>query len=266
MKHQSVLPNILTASSLCCGLFVIFKLSRIDAAAVSMEQIQGCVFILLLAAMLDVLDGTLARAMKISSEFGGFFDSMADAVSFAVAPSVVVLKAVSFVPGSFPVVLMTAGAMTYSVAGVFRLVRFSTTPVSSDAETKGMFTGLPVTGASLALVSPTLFFMSDMGRFFSLQDRVPMVVVCSVFFLLGYLMVSRWRFPSVKELNIRVSSVQLLIAVAFISSIGLFILFQSFPVVLCVGIWGYVLGSWLLACVRLARGKRHLAIDDGEEL
>lgn len=266
MKKQIVLPNLLTACSLCCGLFVIFKMNMIHPGTAVFAQVQTCVQILLLAAAFDALDGALARVIRAESEFGGFFDSMADAVSFGVAPSVVVLKTLSVIPGSLLSFFLAAGAMTYSVAGVLRLVRFSTTPPTDDPEKKGTFTGLPITGAGMAALAPTLLMMSDSWQaIFPTSDFTRGCVAIGVFFFLGYLMVSRWRFASLKAINVRVVSPYLFFIIAILSSLVLFATLESFPAALFVISWGYVLPAWIYAIIRLAQGKRKAALDESEE-
>ena len=266
MKRQMVLPNFLTATSLCCGLFVIFKMNMIQPGMALFEQVQYCVKILLVASVLDVLDGALARVMRAESDFGGFFDSMADSVSFGIAPSVVVLKTLSVLPGTFLAWCLTAGAITYSVGGVLRLVRYSTTPPPTDPEMKGTFTGLPITAASMAVISPTLFLMSDTCQeFFPTSDFIRSIVATVAFFLLGYLMVSRWRFVGLKSINVRVASLPLIVGVASLSSIILLLALNNFSLALFLVSWVYVLCAWTLACVRLARGQRQDAIDDEKD-
>jgi CDP-diacylglycerol--serine O-phosphatidyltransferase len=266
MKRQIVLPNLLTALSLCCGLFVIFKMNMIHPGTAVFEQVQYCVKILLLASVLDVLDGALARAMKVESEFGGLFDSMADSVSFGIAPSVVVLKTLSAFPGTILSWFLVAGAITYSVGGVLRLVRFSIATPSDDTENKGTFTGLPITAAAIAVVSPTLLLMSDAWQeLWPATDFARSVVAIVVFFLLAYLMVSRWRFPSLKAINVRVTSLQLIVIIAGVSSIVLFLALNNFSAALFLISWGYVLVAWMIACIRLAQGKRLAALDESDD-
>lgn len=266
MKRPIVLPNLLTASSLCCGLFVIFKMNMIHPGTAVFEQVQYCVKILLAASVLDVLDGALARVMKVESEFGGLFDSMADSVSFGIAPSVVVLKTLSAVPGTLVSWLLAAGAITYSVGGVLRLVRYSTTPPAVDPESKGMFTGLPITAASMACVSPTLLLMSEgWQELLPTSEGVRSVVAIIVFFLLAYLMVSRWRFISLKAINVRVASLSQVVVAAGATTIVLLLALNNFSAALFLISWTYVIGAWTLACVRLAQGKRLAALDEGEE-
>lgn len=264
MKKPAVLPNVLTACSLCCGLFVIFKMNMIPPGTAVISQVQTCVWILLLAATFDALDGALARVIKAESEFGGFFDSMADSVSFGIAPAVLVLKTLS--TDSSLSILLAAGAMTYSVAGVLRLVRFSTTVVSDDPEKKYSFTGLPITGAAIAVVSPMLLLMTDSWQSICpTSEFIRTLVAIGVFFLIGYLMISRWRFPSIKAINVKVASPDLLFFIAIVTSLLLLAAIDHFPAVLFVISWGYVCFAWGYAIVCLARGKRKDALDDSED-
>ena len=102
MKKVHLLPNVITAFALSCGLFVIFRMSLIEASEVGLDILTSIAGILVLAAFADLLDGAIARAMKAESEFGGFFDSLADAITFGVAPSVIILKSskISYGPTS----------------------------------------------------------------------------------------------------------------------------------------------------------------------
>jgi len=244
MKPQFVFPNLLTALSLSCGLFVIFKMNMIHPGTAVIEQVTSCVRILLFAAVCDLLDGTVARAMNAKSEFGIFFDSMADGVSFGVAPSVVVLKTLSAVPGTVVSAFLTSGAMIFSVAGILRLVRFSTAASLDENKPKIAFHGLPITCAGLAAISPTFFLMSiDLEN-----DMARALIAIFVFCSLGYLMVSTWQFPSLKVINVRFSSFHLLITLVAFFSLILFMILQNFAAALLVFTWGYVFGSWVYAC------------------
>ncbi len=100
MKKVYLLPNVITAFGLSCGLFVIFKLNMTPLGGATTEVLTQTAGILLLAVFADLLDGGIARAMKAESDFGGFFDSLADAITFGVAPSVIVLKSFSMEPGT----------------------------------------------------------------------------------------------------------------------------------------------------------------------
>ena len=101
MKRVYLVPNIITAFSLACGLFVIFKINMLEPGSGDYEVVQTSAFLLLVAALADFVDGALARAIHAESEFGFVFDCLADAVSFGVAPSVLMLKTLSLEQGTF---------------------------------------------------------------------------------------------------------------------------------------------------------------------
>ena len=124
-KKIALLPNVVTAFGLSCGLFVIFKMNMIGVGEVNPQILTAVTGILLLAALADLLDGAIARAMKAESDFGGIFDSLADAISFGVAPTVIILKSLSVAPGTKLSFLITTAAIIFSLCGVLRLVRFN---------------------------------------------------------------------------------------------------------------------------------------------
>src|SRR5688500_15807411 len=106
-----VLPNIITAFALTCGLFVIFKMNMTPVGEADIHVLTATAGILLLSAFADLVDGAIARALKAESNFGGFFDSLADAITFGVGPAVIVLKSLSLKPGTEFSFFLTLAAM-----------------------------------------------------------------------------------------------------------------------------------------------------------
>lgn len=271
MKRSLLLPNVITAFSLSCGLFVIFKMSLLPPGAASYQTVLQAVLILLLAAILDLLDGAIARAMKVESDFGGVFDSLADAVSFGVAPSVVILKTLSVEPKTVLSFFLTTGAMIYSISGVLRLVRYTVNSQKKEgteeekALAKASFTGLPIPAAACVALSTTLFLMSEEVKsfiFFSPFDRS--VIATIVFFILGYFMISRWKFPSVKTLRIRVSSFSVVLLTAFFAAVILLTAVHNFSILLFSASWAYLVVAWILSLARIISGRRLKALEDFE--
>jgi len=271
MKRSLILPNVITAFSLSCGLFVIFKMSLLPPGTANYQTVLTAVLILLLAAILDLLDGAIARAMKVESEFGGVFDSLADAVSFGVAPSVVILKTLSVEPKTMLSFFLTLGAMIYSISGVLRLVRYTVTSQKMEgtdeekARAMASFTGLPIPAAACVALSTTLFLMSDEARslyYFSSFERS--VIAALVFFILGYFMISRWKFPSIKTLRIRVSSFSVVLLTAFAAAVILITAVNNFSVLLFGASWAYLIIAWLLSLARIISGRRLKALEDFE--
>jgi len=269
-KKIDLLPNVFTAFSLCCGLFVIFKMSMVPE--VTRELLTLTAGILLLGALADLLDGAIARVVKAESTFGGFFDSMSDSVTFGVAPAVIVLKSLPLHPGTDLAYLVTAAAMVYTVCGVLRLVRFNVSGLRALEDTalleahKKTFTGLPIPAAATALVSSNLFIASDELK--ALGDIDPTTrswILFSQMLLLGFFMVSRCKFPSFKALQIRISSFrQVLLIVVFTVFVVFYGLMQHFSVVFLIASWSYVIIAWILALVRFILGKQAKTLQDFE--
>src|SRR5579871_5742923 len=166
MRRIYLIPNMITAFALACGLFVIFKINMVESGTEIYHVLNHAVLLLLVAAFADLLDGAVARAMRAESDFGFNFDSLADVVSFGVAPSVLLLKALSLQPGTGLSFYAMLGCMLYSICGVLRLVRYNVkaTEIKTHqdvlAKDKKHFTGLPIPAAAISAVSLNLLFCS----------------------------------------------------------------------------------------------------------
>lgn len=271
LKRIHVVPNLITAFGLSCGLFAIFKMNMTSPGDVTVETLMYVSGLLLLSALADVLDGAVARAIKAESDFGTLFDSLADAITFGVAPAVIILKSLSVAPGSFLSFFVITGAMVYSVCGVLRLVRFNVMGMRSkdDAELveagKKNFTGLPIPAAAAAAVSANLFlFSNEMKSLVTLADATKAWILCAIMIVLAYFMVSRWKFLSLKTLRIRVGSFRLVFLTALCAVFILYGIVNHFPVVFFVVSWAYLIVAWILSIVRLIAGKKLKTLEDFE--
>ena len=121
------LPNLLTAGNLFCGFVALTKIVEADLSTGDFQQIElGLVFILL-ACIFDLFDGRVARMGGIESPFGREFDSLADLVSFGVAPAFLVHRVVLrdvFVGLGHPEWGWFIASI-YLICGAFRLARFN---------------------------------------------------------------------------------------------------------------------------------------------
>jgi CDP-diacylglycerol--serine O-phosphatidyltransferase len=271
MTRVPVLPNIITALGLTCGLFVIFKINMTEIGGVDLHVLTVCSAILLLGALADLLDGAIARAMRAQSSFGSFFDSIADAITFGVAPSVVVLKSLSITPGTEFSYLMTTGAMIYSLSGVLRLVRFNVLDnapkedVPVDAVKSKNFTGLPIPAAAAAIVSLNLFLVSNEFKFlFDLSEHARAWVLFTALVMIGYFMISRWKFPSFKALNLKVTSFKIVFYTVILAVIFFYGILNHFPVTFFALSWAYVVVAWIFSILRVIAGRRTKALEDYE--
>lgn len=271
MKRVNLLPNVITAFGLSCGLFVIFKMNMTNIGEANLTVLTATAGILLLAAFADLLDGAVARAIKAESEFGGMFDSLADAITFGVGPSVIIMKSLSASPGTEHSFLITTAAMVFSVCGVLRLVRFNVMSHQAKSDltladaNKKNFTGLPIPAAAVAAVSLNLFLISDEFRsILTISEDTRYWILFGALIVLGYFMVSRWKFPSIKTLHIRVKSFQVVFLTVLIAVLIFYGILHHFPAVFFTISWLYLIISWTLSLVRLISGKKLKTLEDFE--
>jgi len=270
-KRIHLLPNVITAFGLSCGLFVIFKMNMTPIGGATLQILTEISGLFLLTALADLLDGAVARMMKAESEFGGVFDSLSDAITFGVAPSVIVLKSLSLASGTESSFLLTTAAVVYSVCGVLRLVRFNVASQQNkdDEELisagKKNFTGLPITGAAVAAVSGNLFLVSNEFRaMFDISDKTRASLLFLQMILLGYFMISRWKFPSLKTLQIRVASFKLVLLTAVSAVFIFYSILHHFPLIFFIISWGYLFVALVLSIIRLISGKKSKTLEDFE--
>ncbi len=270
-KQVFLIPNAITAFGLACGLFVIFKVNMIEPGSGSYQVLFTSLLLLLMAAFADLLDGAVARIIRAESEFGFVFDSLADAVSFGVAPSVLLLKSLSLEQGTGLSFFAVVGAMLYSICGILRLVRFSVKStqakgnVEEEAAQKKNFTGLPIPAGAIAAVSTNLFFMSPFAHeWFQWKESTVAVVLTCIWIVLGFLMVSRWKFPSLKTLHFRVPPFQLVLLTVITAIFILYGILHFFPFMLMGICWGYILLGVILSTIRMIAGKKSKTLQDFE--
>lgn len=206
MRH---LPNILTLANLFCGCLAIvcilnaqpFLYQAPDSGmpevsyswSYGVQQLQWGGVLIFMAAFFDLLDGFVARALKVFSPIGADLDSLADVVSFGVAPSVILYKllwdCVSREPHVTDVdMLSLAPAFLVACFSALRLARFNITPATSSG-----FTGMPTPAVGLFVASFALINW-DAPSGWSAWLFSSRWALYGLIALLCYLMVSRIRF------------------------------------------------------------------------
>jgi CDP-diacylglycerol--serine O-phosphatidyltransferase len=197
-----LLPNLMTAGNLFCGFTATLKIlegallqgSNPDAAA---DLFHTAIWFILGACFFDLLDGRLARLGGHESAFGREFDSLADIVSFGLAPALMVYRVVL---QEFPRACWII-AFVYLACGALRLARFNTMAASepANAESGKNFTGFPIPAAAGLIASITLFMLwlaegeHQLGRW---RFALPPLML-----FLSFMMFSRFQYPSFKALN-----------------------------------------------------------------
>src|SRR5205823_14171603 len=141
------LPNLLTAGNLFCGFVALTKIVEADISAGEFQPIKVALGFILLACIFDLFDGRVARMGGVESPFGREFDSLADLISFGVAPAFLVHRVV--LRSVFPV-HAEAGwfiASIYLICGAFRLARFNCL-AATGADSGKEFLGFPIPSAA----------------------------------------------------------------------------------------------------------------------
>lgn len=271
MRRLQLVPNLITAFGLACGLFVIFKVNMVEPGSGDYEMVKTSALLLLVVALADFFDGALARAIRGESEFGFVFDSLADAISFGVAPSVLLLKTLALEQGTLLAVLSAIGALLFSLSGVLRLARFNAGAVEArgneelKAAQKSHFTGLPIPAAAAAAVSANLLLLSPWFLQFvpiSLEDRA--IALFCVMTILGYLMMCRLKFPSLKVLRLRIPSFHIAFLTVVIAVLILYGVLYFFAGTFAFLSWGYVAIGLILSLIRLIAGKKSKTLEEFE--
>jgi CDP-diacylglycerol--serine O-phosphatidyltransferase len=213
------LPNVLTGANLFCGFVALTKIVQWDVASGNYRDIKLALLFILLACIFDLLDGRVARMGGAESPFGREFDSLADIISFGVAPAFLVYRIVLrevFAPhpefGWFI-------ASIYLLCGAFRLARFNCLAAMAGSGGGKEFLGFPIPAAAGLVSSLTLFMIWwDEKEFAKANWRYALPVIM---LLLSAMMVSEVKYPTFKKLDLKATRTftKTLLAVLFIGSV-----------------------------------------------
>jgi CDP-diacylglycerol--serine O-phosphatidyltransferase len=196
------LPNLMTAGNLFCGFVALTKIVEADIGAPNFTSvIRYALFFILLACIFDLLDGRVARMGGSESPFGREFDSLADLISFGVAPAFLVHRIVLrdvFVRYSEVGWFI---ASIYVICGALRLARFNCLAAMSSSGGSKEFLGFPIPAAAGLVASLTLFLVWWDDRGFAKGNWRYILPVIMVF--LSIMMISEVKYPSFKKLDLR---------------------------------------------------------------
>ena len=175
-----ILPNLFTASSIFVGVISIVEASK--------EHFILASWLVLLALVFDGLDGRIARMTNTTSQFGVEFDSLADIISFGIAPAMLLYFFVGHTYGRFGILV----SALYVIFGAIRLARFNISTAKTDPN---VFIGLPIPTAAVFVSMWVLLFHKYTLEAYS---------IALLFLALGVavLMVSNFRYPSFKKIQL----------------------------------------------------------------
>jgi CDP-diacylglycerol--serine O-phosphatidyltransferase len=220
-----LLPNLMTAGNLLCGFMAVLKivegalLQNTDPAQAA-QRFELAILFILTACICDALDGRLARLGGQESAFGREFDSLADIVSFGVAPALMVYKVVLI---EFPTMGWIVASL-YLLCGALRLARFNClAAIDADVASKE-FRGFPIPAAAGLTASLTLFMLWMAKSERDIRDLGPVKwLLPALLIFLSFMMFSRFQYPSFKGLNWRTTrSIPRFIAIVFILGLTIF--------------------------------------------
>ena len=208
-SHIYLLPNSLTAGNLFFGFLAILRCIQANYATdlvIISEYFTQAVWFILCSVICDALDGRVARLGGRESLFGKEFDSIADVVSFGVAPSLMMLFLILQPTEKYPFFLQIGWliAFVYLLCASVRLARFNVlthpmlTPIERLKESKD-FLGLPVPAAAGMIASLVLVLNS-------LELRGLAIVLPPLMLAIAVLMVSNISYPSFKDLDWQTST------------------------------------------------------------
>lgn len=252
------LPNLMTAGNLFCGFVAVIRCIQAnfemkvaaETSVVAIGLYKQAIWLIFGAAAFDLLDGRLARMGGRESLFGAEFDSLADVVSFGIAPALLVFFLILSPTQGYPVFREIGWffAFVYLLCAAIRLARFNviTNPLLfQDKKDSGRdFVGLPVPAAAVTVASLVLFLLNIAQNDRTLHRWALVLPVLMA--LIAVLMVSTVRYPSGKKVDLQTKTrlttfVPILVAVAGI------VIFKE------VGLLGVTLGYIGFGLVRHIR-------------
>lgn len=205
-----LLPNLMTAGNLACGFFAILSIFQgiLEATpqkgaydfALAQPYYEKAILLIFGSCIFDLLDGRLARLGGKESPFGREFDSLADVISFGMAPSLLMAKAVLFPLDNFVNGLGWVLACIYVLCGAIRLARFNClAAIPNRAPDDHDFRGIPIPMAAGFISSLTflIIYLEENDRDIGAWK----FVLAGAMFGLSMLMISDVRYPSFKKVD-----------------------------------------------------------------
>lgn len=238
-----LIPNLITLLALCAGL---------SAMRMALEgKFDIAVYLVLLAAILDSMDGRIARLLKGTSKFGAELDSLADFVSFGAGPALILY--LWGMNNAGPVGWIAV--LVFSICGALRLARFNVQieDPNRPAWMANFFTGVPIPAGAILLLLPIYLDRSGLPNLLS-----PPLVATAYTILIALLMVSKVPVFSGKKLGARVPRERVL--PLFVAAIAFVALLFSYPwEVLAVGSVAYLVSLPIIAMQarKMAQAERN---------
>jgi CDP-diacylglycerol--serine O-phosphatidyltransferase len=206
-KGMYILPSLFTTGNMAAGFYAILEV--VHASALATWHLDNAAKAIGFAVLFDGLDGRVARMTGTSSEFGKELDSLADVITFGVAPAMLawqwgfhLMPTVALTEWLKLTQLGAIASFLFLMAGASRLARFNITtnpqPSNPGRPGKKYFVGMPIP-AGAGVIAAVVHFR----RGAPLESWYTAITWLAMVAAVGYLMVSTWRFYSFKDIDFR---------------------------------------------------------------
>jgi len=223
MKNKrNFIPGIFTALNIFCGFLAIIKFNE--------GNFVVGFWLVVFAAVFDLLDGQLARFIRSSSDFGVEFDSLADVISFGVAPAILLHNIYLYQFGILGIIV----SFSPLLFGAVRLARFN---IQLNGFEKSNFSGLPIPVAAVSFSSFVIFNYFFWEKIFLTRFLIPQIVLMCI------LMVSTVEYYTLPKLTFkagRKNSSQIIVMVAGFTILLLFPQETFYPICIAYIFWGVI--------------------------
>lgn len=259
-----LLPNLLTAGNLFCGFLAITKIVEADLTTGDYKDIKLSLFLILLACIFDLFDGRVARMGGYESPFGREFDSLADIVSFGVAPAFLVHRIVLHdVFRNHPEWGWFIAA-AFVICGAFRLARFNCLAAMSGTGGGSYFLGFPIPAAAGMVASLTLFLIHWDEKDFPRgpwRFALPVILV-----FLAAMMVSQVKYPTFKKIDWRTRRpFTKMVTIVLVVVMFVMLWKRLLPYIAPAGFTAYLLYGFIRPFISRQMQRRVEADDEGDD-
>ncbi len=242
-KPRSIIPNLFTMANMLIGFVAIIFASRGDSVSLAYAGIM-----IFIASFFDLADGAIARALNVQSSMGVQLDSLADAISYGIAPGIIVYQA-------FLIKLPEIGcgfnygiliASIYPTCAVYRLARFNLTE-----KAKG-FNGLPSPAAGIFITSFAALTPLNFPVIGDISYNLPIEVFIVIYIIVSLIMVTTIDYSKIFNDVVKKGIVPIIATIIFIVLMLVFL--KMWAVLIVTGI--YIIGGVLIHLVKLFLKKK----------
>ena len=237
-KGIYLLPNLFTSASLFCGFYSIIASFKDHFVPASIA--------ILVAVVFDGLDGRVARLTNTTSKFGAEYDSLADVISFGIAPALLAYSWSLSIYGKWGWIV----AFLFVLCGALRLARFN---IQIGIIESNVFNGLPIPAAASVVATMVIFFSSD---YVGVEGKFNNIFIMIFVIIVSLLMVSGVKYYSFKDMKLFARKP---FTVFFWSTVLLIIIVAEPEIMFFVIILGYAISGPVWWVIKIDRQKRQKA-------